>query len=240
MNNVNVVYLQIKPEDLYEFKGRTFRHFKGDMYLLLEIAEDSETGKTMVVYKALYGDNKVYVREISMFLSKVDREKYPNAEQEYRFELCELESVKIRKDFKEKINKMKEIKTDFVTLEKPIDLLIKHTEKISCVNKDSLLLALKSDNVKELLKTGNFNIIDSQNENTRKHVLHCKVMPEDIIGKIVSVDLENLTAKISIKKELVNKASRSNLKFSMLCLGEMINEEFIVKTVLAGALEPIK
>ena len=65
-------------------------------------------------------------------------------------------------------------------------------------------------------------------------------MPEDIIGKIVSVDLENLTAKISIKKELVNKASRSNLKFSMLCLGEMINEEFIVKTVLTGTLEPIK
>lgn len=234
----NVVYLQIKPEDLYEYKGRTFRHFKGDMYLLLEIAEDSETGKTMVVYKALYGDNKVYVREISMFLSKVDREKYPNAEQEYRFELCDLESVKTKKDFKEKINKMKGIESDFVTLEEPIDLLIKHTEKISCMNKNSLLVALKSNRITELLKTGNFSIIDLENENTRKNISRCEVMAEDIIGKIISIDLENLTAKISIKKEFVDKASRSNLKFSML--GKMSNEEFIVKTVLAGALEPIK
>ena len=235
----NAVYLQIKPEDLYKYKGRTFRHFKGDMYLILEIAEDTETGNTMVVYKALYCDNKVYTREISMFLSKVDKEKYPNAEQEYRFELYELESVKSRKDFKEKINKMKGIESDFVTLEEPIDLLIKHTEKISCVNKNSLLVALKSDRITELLKTGNFSIIDLENENTRKHIsTQCAVMFEDIIGKIISIDLENLTAKISIKKEFMDKASRSNLKFSML--GKMENTEYIVKTVLAGALEPIK
>ena len=234
----NVVYLQIKPEDLYKYKGRTFRHFKGDMYLILEIAEDTETGNTIVVYKALYGDNKVYTREISMFLSKVDKEKYPNAEQEYRFELYELESVKMRKDFKEKINKMKGIESDFVTLEEPIDLLIKHTEKISCINKNSLLLALKSDYVTELLKTENFNIVDLENDNTQRHISRCVVMFEDIIGKIISVDLENLTAKISIKKQFIDKASRSNLKFSIF--GKMISNEFIVEKVVAGALEPIK
>ena len=238
----NAVYLQIKPEDLYKYKGRTFRHFKGDMYLILEIAEDTETGNTMVVYKALYGDNKVYTREISMFLSKVDKEKYPNAEQEYRFELYDLESVKTRKDFKEKINKMKgienKIESEFVALEKPIDLLIKHTEQLSCVNKNSLLLALKSDYVTELLKTENFNIVDLENDNTQRHISRGVVMFKDIIGKIISVDLENLTAKISIKKEFMDKASRSNLKFSIF--GRMISNEFIVEKVVAGALEPIK
>ena len=43
----------------------------------------------MVVYQALYGENKIYVRPYNMFISKVDIEKYPDVGQEYRFELVE-------------------------------------------------------------------------------------------------------------------------------------------------------
>ena len=70
-----------------------YRHFKGDHYIVLDIANCSETKNKYVVYRQLYGDGELWIRPIEMFLSEVDHEKYPNIEQKYRFELQDIESV---------------------------------------------------------------------------------------------------------------------------------------------------
>ena len=70
--------------------GRVYRHFKGDFYLVEAVANDSETGEPFVVYRKLYGDGGLWLRPLAMFLSPVDRAKYPDAAQEYRFELQEI------------------------------------------------------------------------------------------------------------------------------------------------------
>ena len=87
---------------------RVYRHFKGDyylvediarhsetgdFYLLEDIAKHSETGEEYAVYRKLYGDGSLWIRPLDMFLSKVDKTKYPDCSQEYRFELQNIESV---------------------------------------------------------------------------------------------------------------------------------------------------
>ncbi len=69
--------------------GKIYKHYKGDFYLVENIAFDCETGEKLVVYRALYGEGKLWVRPYNSFV-----EKLQNKNQAHRFELQQIKSVK--------------------------------------------------------------------------------------------------------------------------------------------------
>ena len=82
--------------------GDIVRHFKWEtiseeerkqnkyLYCIKDIAEHTETGDLLIIYQAMYSPFKVYARPANMFISTVDRKKYPDIKQEYRFEKYEV------------------------------------------------------------------------------------------------------------------------------------------------------
>ncbi len=116
-------------------QGEIYRHFKGNLYEIIIIARDSETLEEKVVYKAVDGD-AVYVRPLAMFMSPVEKEKYPDAGQEYRFELIEqsAKSDAVKNKVVREEMQDKELIFDFLNLEnsdEKIEYLLRVKEDIT-------------------------------------------------------------------------------------------------------------
>jgi len=67
-----------------------YRHFKGNFYQLIAIANHSETQKPMAVYRALYGEHGLWVRPLAMFLETIRRD----GKDIQRFQYVEDDSTK--------------------------------------------------------------------------------------------------------------------------------------------------
>ena len=69
-----------------------YKHFKGNYYIVEDIAFDCESDERYVVYRALYETGKLWIRKEDDFLSEVDHKKYPNVKQKYRFKYENIKS----------------------------------------------------------------------------------------------------------------------------------------------------
>lgn len=71
-------------------KNQIYKHFKGNLYKIINLGVHTETGEEMVIYQDI-NNEKIWVRPLSMFISKIDKTKYPKVKEEYRFTLIEGE-----------------------------------------------------------------------------------------------------------------------------------------------------
>ena len=161
-----------------------YRHFKGNLYRIVTLARHSETNEELVVYQALYGDYQVYARPLDMFMERVDRNKYPDATQEHRFELQqELIQTPVQ-DRKTEVRQEEELtreqiedRTEEQTEEKPEASVEMPDQDQEELNIDPLVLDfLDADSYEERL-----NILAA---------LHHRITDEMINTMAVSVDLE--------------------------------------------------
>lgn len=148
--------------------GMLMRHFKGNLYQIITIASHSETMEDYVVYQALYGEYKTFVRPYDMFMSEVDHEKYKDAKQKYRFECVTLSKEKPKKEEQEalkendkgadeSVGKQEKIESDTLTqvftYTNAQDSLIDFLDARTCKDKISILDSRKGEWTSQMLNS---------------------------------------------------------------------------------------
>ena len=143
--------------------GELYRHFKNKLYQIITVAQHSETGEKLVIYQALYGDFKTYARPLDMFVSEVDHQKYPDAEQVYRFEKVEPEQ-KAESEQKEESEHKTESEQKAVT-----------QQKDGCGNTDSYAgsqaISQENNDNAEQINPGLLEFLDAETFDEKYNVL---------------------------------------------------------------------
>lgn len=151
--------------------GEFYKHFKGQLYQVRALAENSEDNTPMVVYQAMYTPFKIWVRPLSMFLEKLDKEKYPDAAQEYRFERIILDDRQ----------NTEAAEPDIVQSEKSAAVTNTiHPEEVITVSDEEITDALLSGQVErklsgkisdnQLAAKGLMIFLDAENYHDKRHI----------------------------------------------------------------------
>lgn len=151
--------------------GEFYKHFKGQLYQVRALAENSEDNTPMVVYQAMYAPFKIWVRPLSTFLEKLDKEKYPDAAQEYRFERIILDDRQ----------NTKAAEPDIVQSEKSAAVTNTiHPEEAITVSDEEITDALLSGQVErklsgkisdnQLAAKGLMIFLDAENYHDKRHI----------------------------------------------------------------------
>lgn len=154
--------------------GTLMKHFKGMLYQIVSIAIHSETREEYVVYQALYGDYKTYIRPLDMFLSEVDHEKYPEVMQKYRFEVYKPE--KTVEESKSSVPVVESSELDAMLQEIHLQHSIKAKESESVDTHQALLDFLDARSYHDKLEQ-----IDLMKKHVDSHIVNSMAISMDIV-----------------------------------------------------------
>ncbi|WP_312105245.1 DUF1653 domain-containing protein [Lachnoclostridium sp.] len=186
--------------------GQLYQHFKGMLYQIITVAKHSETGEELVIYQALYGDFKTYARPLSMFLSEVDHEKYPNVSQQYRF--TPISREELGNDARQNKDTGETSKALAMDNQKQ-DVTAQHLK-----DSDNLNLAVKEEQTKT-------------EEGLKKDELH----PEANLDLMAFLDANDCAEKLEILYSMKNRIDERTMGNIEIALDLPVSEESIEERI---------
>ena len=154
--------------------GTLMKHFKGMLYQIISIAIHSETREEYVVYQALYGDFKTFIRPLDMFLSEVDHDKYPDVGQKYRFEVYKPE--KKAEETTSRVNAVENSELDDMLQEIHLQHAIKTQENETVDTQQALLDFLDARSYQDKLEQ-----LDLMKKHVDSHIVNSMAISMDIV-----------------------------------------------------------
>ena len=154
--------------------GTLMKHFKGMLYQVISIAIHSETREEYVVYQALYGDFKTFIRPLDMFLSEVDHDKYPEVKQRYRFEV--YKSEKKAEETTSRVNAVENSELDDMLQEIHLQHAIKTQENETVDTQKALLDFLDARSYQDKLEQ-----LDLMKKHVDSHIVNSMAISMDIV-----------------------------------------------------------
>ena len=208
--------------------GELYRHFKGMLYQVIGVAKHSETMEPMVVYQALYGDYSLYVRPLSMFLSEVDHEKYPEVTAKYRFTRIERKSLDASKPEYVQTNHSLSIEATQRNKPKEDNVIKDNVIKDDVINDD----LIQEKEISEVKTLTNLETKDSSYDEVQESHPEANLVNENLMAFLDAKDYgEKLEVLYSIRKQIDDRLM-SDIEMSLdLPIGKGTLEErlFIVR-----------
>lgn len=199
--------MEIKREEPKEYE--IYRHFKGSFYQIVAVAVHTETKEKMVVYRALKNSMHVFVRPLAMFMSEVDREKYPNVSAKFRFTKIENDEVNITlgkeidDNITSEINRNETVDITCTKEDNEKNATVDITQTKEDNEKNEAVDIAHQEGVEE--KNGGVDITLEDDMDTRKYKEDGTLVIDPLVERLL--DEKEFTKKIEVLQLLRNKCT---------------------------------